>query len=163
MSTIRFATFGTATLAALLAPMLAVAVVGSAEAATSGTIKLSGTVATACTVAVTDASQSLDITDGETNKTVGTVVENCNSGTGYTISISSANSGSLKSTSNGASPISYQVSYDGSTSALSSALQVTRSSAQFAKSVSVGVTVPANSTAVAGSYSDTLTISIAAK
>jgi spore coat protein U-like protein len=129
---------------------------------TSGTVALKGTVPLVCTVGVTDLNQSLNLTGGESNKSVGSVVENCNSGTGYNITVSSSNSGKLKAAS-GSAEISYTVGYDGQSGGLGSNLTVARSGAQFAKTSSLAVTVPANAQAIAGSYSDTVTITIAAK
>ena len=146
------------TLAAALATA-AVFVVGGAQAQTNGSIQIKGTVATVCTVAVTDIGASLNITGGETNKPVGTIVETCNSGSGYRVTVSSSNAGSLK---NGNSAITYQLNYDGQSGGLSGPMTVERSAAASAKQVQVGVTVPATANAISGTYSDTLTISIAA-
>jgi spore coat protein U-like protein len=137
-------------------------VTAQAQSAT-GTIRLMGTVAVNCTVAVTDLSPSLNLVGGETAKQVGTVVENCNSGTGYTVSVASAGKGTLTSTGSGTQPVSFTLGYDGQSSSLSSDLTLNRSTAQFGKSVPVTVTIPANAQRIAGSYSDTLTITIAAK
>ncbi|MDG3444449.1 spore coat protein U domain-containing protein [Nitrospirillum amazonense] len=133
-----------------------------ASAATSGTIKLNATVAQTCTVAVTDAGATLNILSGSSNVAVGSVVENCNDGAGYTITVASANNGTLKSSATGAQAISYTTSYDG-TNGSGASFAVTRSGAQFNKTSAVSVTVPANAQAIAGSYSDTLTITIAGK
>ena len=91
------------------------------------------------------------------------VVETCNSGSGYNITLSSANAGSLKSSGGGTPSVGYTVSYDGQSGSLGSSLQVARSSAQFGKNAALAISIPANSQAVAGSYSDTVTITIAAK
>jgi spore coat protein U-like protein len=141
------------------------ALLGAAAASantTTGTIQLRGSVASTCTIAVTDAAQSLNIVSGESNKQVGSIVENCNNGTGYVVTISSANQGVLKTTS-GASTPAYTLRYDSQSGTLASALAVTRDGAQFNREVTVGVTLPASANAVAGSYSDTLTLTIATK
>ncbi|MEA1649306.1 hypothetical protein UAJ10_09775 [Nitrospirillum sp. BR 11164] len=130
----------------------------AATAAASGTIQLNSTVAQTCTVAVTDAGTQLNILAGSSAVTVGSVVETCNDGAGYQISVSSANGGTLKSSATGAQPISYTPIYDGQSSG--SSVNVVRSSAQFNKTATVAVTVPANAQAIAGSYTDTLTITI---
>ncbi|MDE1148403.1 MAG: hypothetical protein PW843_17590 [Azospirillaceae bacterium] len=143
---------------AAAAVFAAALVAAPAFAATSGTVQLNGTVAQTCTIAVTDAGAQLNILTGSTNVTVGTAVETCNDGAGYTISVSSANGANLKSSANGAQPISYTPIYDGQSSG--SSVNVSRSSAQFAKQATIAVTVPANAQAVAGSYTDTLTITI---
>ncbi len=157
-----------ARIASLAAAALAVATVAgfaaSANAqAASGTIRLQGSVAVNCTVAVTDLNQSLNLVQGETARQVGTVVENCNSGTGYTISVSSANNGQLTSTGTGTVPIAFTLGYDGQSSNLSSTLELNRSGAQFGKNVPVTVTIPAASDRIAGTYNDTITVTIAAR
>src|ERR1700760_3345012 len=83
----------------------------------SGTIALRGTVPLICTVGVTDLNQSLSLVASETNKQVGSVIENCNSGTGYTISLSFDNAGKLKA---GNAQIAYTVGYDGQSGSLAS-------------------------------------------
>ena len=133
-----------------------------ALAQSSGTVALKGTVPLVCTVGVTDLNQSLNLTGGESAKSVGSIVENCNSGTGYNITVSSSNAGKLKAAS-GTAEISYTVGYDGQSGGLASNLTVARSGAQFSKTSSLAVTVPANAQAIAGNYSDTVTITIAAK
>ncbi|TWB13000.1 spore coat protein U-like protein [Nitrospirillum amazonense] len=130
----------------------------AATAAASGTIQLNSTVAQTCTVSVTDAGAQLNILTGSNVVTVGSVVETCNDGAGYQISVSSANGGTLKSAATGAQPVSYTPIYDGQSSG--SSVNVVRSSAQFNKTATVAVTVPANAQAIAGSYTDTLTITI---
>jgi spore coat protein U-like protein len=129
----------------------------------SGTLRLNGTVAPSCTVAVTDLGQSLNLVAGETGKQVGTVVENCNAGGGYTLSVASAGQGSLTSSGAGTAPVAFSLGYDGQSSALTSTLTLSRAGASFARAVPVTVNVPASAQRAAGSYSDTLTITIAAK
>lgn len=147
-----------------LAATALIAMTGAAHAnASSGSINLGGSVALNCTVGVTDAGVALNLTAGETNRSVGQVVETCNSGTGYTIQISSANAGQLTSSGSGTTPINYQVGYDGQSGALSSAMTLTRNNAQFGLTRSVSVTIPGSAQYIAGAYSDTITVTIQAK
>ena len=147
-----------APLSALAATLIALA---AAPAFANGTVALKGKVDLVCTIGVTDLNQSLNLTGGESNKSVGTMVENCNSGTGYTVSLSSANNGSLKSAT-GNTTISYTASYDGN-NVSGSQTQIVRQGTNFSKNTSLTVSIPANAQAIAGDYSDTLTITIAAK
>ncbi|TWB47563.1 spore coat protein U domain-containing protein [Nitrospirillum viridazoti] len=144
--------------AALIAAVSLAAAPAFAAAGASGTIQLNSTVAQTCTVSVTDAGTQLNILTGSNAVTVGSVVETCNDGAGYQISVQSANGGTLKSNATGAQPVSYTPIYDGQSSG--SSVNVVRSSAQFNKTATVAVTVPANAQAIAGSYTDTLTITI---
>ncbi|HYE01546.1 MAG TPA: spore coat protein U domain-containing protein [Alphaproteobacteria bacterium] len=148
---------------ALSAALIAAALPGAALANNaSGQVKLKGTVALTCTVAVQDMNESLDLVNGEANQSVGTVVETCNSGSGYTISLSSSNGGALVSDT-GTAPVAYSVSYDGQGGSLGSALSVSRNGAQFGRQATLAVNVQGNAQALAGNYSDTVTITIAAK
>ena len=152
-----------AKIAATVIAAAAVAAPASAaiSASASGTLQLRGTVALSCTIAVQDLGQALSLTAGESGKTVGSVTENCNSGSGYKITLASANAGKLKS---GNFTIDYTVSYDNNNAAaLSSQMVVDRATAQFNKKSDVKVTVPASSQYIAGDYADTVTITIAAK
>lgn len=142
------------------AALALLAATAGAQANSSGTIQIQGTVAKTCTVSVTDAGATLNLVSGESRKPVGTVVETCNSGQGYDITLSSTHGGQLRSGNN---DIAYQVVYDEQTNGLTSPWTLTRSTAQFDKQVNVMVTVPAKSDAVAGTYADTITIQIAAK
>ena len=145
----------------IAASILALAAVHPAVAATSGSVKLQGSVALNCSVEVNDLKQALNLVGGESARQVGTVVETCNSGTGYSISISSANGGTLKNENNGS--VSYRVGYDGQNNELTTAMSVPRATAQFGKNVPLTVSLNGSDKAIAGSYSDTLTITIAAK
>ena len=149
-----------AKIAAAAAFAAAVAAPAMAQNAT-GTIQLRGNVALSCSIAVQDLGQALSLTAGESNKTVGSVTETCNSGSGYRISLASSNAGKLKS---GNFTIDYTVSYDNAAAAaLTSQLVVDRATAQFGKKSDVKVNVPASSQYIAGDYADTVTITIAAK
>ncbi|WP_044563337.1 spore coat protein U domain-containing protein [Azospirillum sp. B4] len=146
---------------ALLLGCLALAAAAPARATSiNRTIALKASVATACTVDVTDLGVALDVVAGETKRQVGSVVENCNDGKGYTITVNSANSGKLKS---GKDTVSFTTLYDGTTGNGSGSVSVTRSKATFAKTAALAVTIPANAKTIAGSYSDTLTVTIKAK
>jgi len=127
----------------------------------SGSVRLKGDVALACSVTVTDLGQSLNLVGGETGKAVGSIVETCNAGTGYLVTINSANAGYLRNDAAGA--IAYSVTYDGQGGTLGNALPISRTGAQFGRQSALAVTVPAGNQATAGTYSDTLTVTITAK
>lgn len=127
----------------------------------SGNFRLKGNVASSCTISVEDLGLSLALKAGESAKKVGTVTETCNSGSGYKITLSSANAGQLKS---GTNVIDYTIGYDnGSAVALTAAVVVDRATAQFAKKSDLTVTIAASDQYIAGDYADTVTVTIAAK
>jgi spore coat protein U-like protein len=146
---------------ALIAAFATLTIAGAAAAQSTGSVVVKGNVPLNCTVAVTDLNQSLNLNGGETDKQVGSIVENCNSGTGYNISLSSSNAGQLKNSLGNL--IGYTVKYDGNGGNLGSALQVTRATAQFGKTSPLAVSLNGSAQYIAGDYADTVTITIAAK
>jgi len=137
----------------------------SAKAATSGKIELQGRVGENCTVAVTQLPKgtALDIVTGEKAAQVANVVESCNIGAGYKVSLTSANAGKLLNPLTGAQTVRFDVGYDNATGVIAQELVALRDTAQFGKQVPVTVSFPANPQAIAGTYSDTVTVTIAAK
>jgi hypothetical protein len=136
--------------------------------ATSGTLIVSGTVAPENSVVIAPYgtnNTSLDILNGEIAKTVATVTEVSNIPSGYKIKMSSANGGKLQRTSTDFS--SYQVSYDGGGYAAPSVAPATvKTSPSLASRYTfpslVKVNLSGRPNALAGIYSDTITISIEA-
>ncbi|MDE1145237.1 MAG: spore coat protein U domain-containing protein [Azospirillaceae bacterium] len=130
----------------------------------SGTIHLSATVATVCTVSVTDSNATLDLVNGQNSLTVGSVTEQCNAGNGYTVSVASANSGVLKSSSSTTTTsVPYNLTYDSNTASKTGTLTADRTTATQNRQGTLAVSLPGNAQAVAGHYQDTVTVSIAAK
>jgi spore coat protein U-like protein len=151
----------------LIAASVATAFAAQAASIGSAKLELKGSVAMNCTIAVepTAKANSLDIKDGEVGTTVGTVTEDCNSVTGYAVTITSANSGQLRTNPNDATaPLAaYKVAYSDATGDISSELKTTRKEATFNSVNKLVVDIAANAQAIAGSYADTVTLQIAAK
>jgi len=150
----------------VVAVSLAAAFALPAQAAgESGKIELQGRVGENCTVAVTQLPKAtaLDIVGGEKNAQVADVVESCNVGVGYKVTLTSANQGRLLSGATGAQPVSFAVGYDNANGDIAKELVATRDSAQFDKKVPVTVSFAANPQAIAGTYTDTVTVTIAAR
>lgn len=136
----------------------------SAQAAANGSVALKGAMETNCFVQINQTyTNSIDLVKGTSNLTVAKVGEKCNLGNGFKVSIISANGGSLTDASGNKVP--YTINYDNSgTKSLSAAVVLTRTSAKRTVSTkNFNVTVPAKLEAVAGSYADTITVSIAAR
>lgn len=138
----------------------------SLNAATIGTLTLSGVVATVYSITVLpqSAATSLNITGGESNATVATVEETSNNSGGYKISLSSANGGKL---TNGASELVYTLSYDGGTASQPTASPTVRKTSGTLGGLttdtsSVTISFSALPNAVGGTYSDVVTFEIAA-
>lgn len=141
----------------------------SAIAATTGTLTISGTVATvySITVAPNSDATNLNITGGETAKLVGKVTEQSNALNGYTINMKSANAGQLVNTNNNTVKTSYKLGYNGQSSVSLNAndtqvKKVNTLSGLTSVDSNVTVDVTALPSAAAGTYSDTITVSIVA-
>jgi hypothetical protein len=143
----------------------ALAATAFAHASDTAQLELSGKVAVNCTLAVkpTAKASSLDIINGERSTVVGQVTESCNSGNGYTVSISSGNAGQLLSKATGAVPTAYQAGYDDGTGSIDKSIVADRNAARFGHEGSLWVTFAGNSKAVAGQYNDIINLVIAAK
>lgn len=134
---------------------------------TTAQIDLRGTVALNCTIAVapTAKATSLDLMGGEQNVSIGVVTEDCNSGSGYTVAIASQHGGQLRSVADDASaPLaSYTASYDDAVGSIAAGLTATRNGAFFGRTGDLRINIPANPQAIAGDYSDSIILVIAAK
>ncbi len=139
-------------------------------AASTGTLLLLGTVPVVNDLVVTSNSPNnttLDILAGESAKNVASVAETSNNLNGYKIYISSASGGFLVNTSDASAKTSYQIGYDGAaavapTVAPLEVKNLTSVSGLATNNSAVTVDVTAFATAPAGTYEDTLTISIVA-
>ncbi len=126
----------------------------------SGTLVVRGTVETNCTVSIQDMNAQLDLTRGASNVVVGKVTETCNDPDGYTITFSSQGGGKLK---NGNFGVEYTASYDNlSNQSLNGEMRLQRRDAAFGVVKDLKVSVEAANDRVAGNYSDTITVTIAA-
>lgn len=139
----------------------------TAFAVSTGTLTISGTVVAINDIVITPVNNTtLNIIGGETDRKVADVSETSNSSTGYKILMSSLNSSKLVNGSAATKSTAYKVSYqNGTYVSLTSSDQVvktTSTSELVTDSSSVRVNVTAYATAPAGTYSDTITISIAA-
>jgi hypothetical protein len=143
--------------------------VSAAQAASSDSLALSGSVSTVNTIAVTPSGSygSLNITGGETNATVASVDETSNNLLGYHITMSSSNGGELRNAGDSSKKTTYTISYNSASAVAPTA------SAQTVKNVSslsglttntspVKINVAPYSAAPAGTYSDTVTLAIVA-
>lgn len=138
------------------------------RAATTGSLVLSGSVPVTTSIAVSAAgsASSLDLSTTQSDLQVATVVETCNSTGGYTVTLSSANSGALKNGNYGS--VSYTAKYNGSSVSLtSSGTTVTSvsspsSTVNTSKPLTISYTGQSAGQMFAGAYTDTITLSITA-
>lgn len=148
----------------LIAAIFALAGESVLAADTSATLQLRGTVPVTCTVQVVDGGASLDLLAGEANRQVGTVSETCNAGSGYQITLSSANGGQLGGGTGSGQKVAYTVSYgDAAAAGLAQPVTVSRPAAAFGRTQALSISLPAQSRLAAGDYQDSLTVTIAAK
>ncbi len=159
--------FGKYLLAGVMAAGVASVALPTFAGVPSDTIDLTSTVAVDCSITVSNKNGSLDIVAGESDKKVADIVEHCNETAGYTISFASQNGGDLDGTGalagNPGASVDYTMSYDTSSGAdLATDLGLTRGDAEFNKAHGLFVSVSASDERLAGSYEDTITVTIAA-
>ena len=139
-----------------------------AQAATTGSITISGTVPAATAIVVTPVAgyNALDLATTAVDQQVATVREINNTANGYTVTLASANSGSLVNGVIGS--VGYSAKYDGGSVTLSNTPQTvtnagpSSSVVNVLKSFDVSFTGTAPEDLMQGTYSDTLTFTIQA-
>ena len=141
----------------------------AAFAANTGTLVISGVVTAVndLLIAPTPEATTLNITGGETGRLVAAVQETSNSLTGYNIKMRSANASKLVHGTDPSKSTAYTISYDsGAAVSLTTSDQIVKNISSLTGlttvSSNVNVNVTAYPLAPAGTYSDTITISIAA-
>lgn len=142
---------------------------GAAQAASSGTLTLRGTVAVVNDIVITPNGDNLllNITSGESGKLVGSAAETSNNLAGYKIFISSTTGGELRNTSDATKKTTYTISYDGASSVTPTiggveVKNVSSLSGLTTNNSNINVSVNAYAAAPAGTYEDILTVSIQA-
>lgn len=139
-------------------------------AASSDTLLLQGSVSAVNDIAVTavaGVNNTLNITGGASNVTVANVAETSNNLLGYKIMMSSANAGELRNTSDATKKTTYTVAYGAGsavtpTTSAAQVKNVTSLTGLTTNTSAVKVNVTAYPSAPAGTYNDTLTLSIVA-
>lgn len=136
-------------------------------AADTGTLILSGTVVAACNIVVTpngSNNTTLNITGGDVAKLVGNAQETCNNATGYKINLKTLNGGELRHSGVPSLKTTYTLNYGGQTVTPSTNYQqvknVTVLNSPANVTSTIHATVAAFPAALAGTYSDTVTIQI---
>lgn len=146
----------------------ALLVTSSAYAALTGSLTISGAVAAATAIVVnqTTGYNSLDLSTTAVDQEVATVREINNTTNGYTVTLSSANAGLLKNGTLGS--VTYTAKYNDTSVSLTVApVTITTGAASNSvvnvlKPFEISFTGVAASTLMVGTYSDTLTFTIAA-
>lgn len=138
-------------------------------AADTGTLLISGTVAAVNDISISPSSYTtLNITGGESNRLVAQATETSNNLAGYKINMKSVNASKLVHNSDSSKYTGYTVTYGSSAT-----VYTLTTSDQTVKNVSslpglqsalsdIKVSVTAYPSAPAGTYSDTITLSIVA-
>ncbi len=154
--------------------VLAVAVLAicpeAAKAASSGSVTITGKVPVSCNISVAaaaGASNIADLSQGDTNRLVATVTENCNDPSGYSVTLTGTNSGNqgglFKDSVSNATQ-SFTVTYNGATPSSQTVTDVTAPGNNVAKDVRITYAAnPSLTGSVGFTYAETLTFSITAK
>lgn len=139
----------------------------SAMAATTGTLQIQGVVGVTNEIIINAKAEAtaLNIVGGENNRNVAEVTEKSNSPSGYKINMKSANAGRLVHTTDNGKQTPYTVSYNGQSAiSLHQTDQTVRTVSNLnnmtTNTAQVIVNVTPLSNAMAGTYQDTITISI---
>lgn len=142
---------------------------GVAQAASTGTLLIQGTVAAVNDIVITPNSNAtaLNITAGESNKLVASVAETSNNLAGYKINMKSVNASKLVHGTDATKQTGYTVSYNGGSAITLTTVDqqvknVSSLSGLTTNNSNVNVNVTALPNAIAGTYSDTITVSIVA-
>lgn len=138
-----------------------------AYGATTGSITISGSVPGATAIVVNSVAgyNNLDLTASPVDLSVASVREINNTANGYTVTLASTNAGQLK---NGTSGLAYTAKYNNVSVTLSATPTLITNSppstsiVNVVKPFAVSYTGAAAETMAAGTYSDTLTFTIAA-
>ncbi|MGZ3725608.1 MAG: hypothetical protein ACXWQQ_07395 [Pseudobdellovibrio sp.] len=154
----------------LLLTAMVLLATSSSFAASTGTLDISGTVLPINDIVINPNlgnKDSLNITGGEVDKNVASVDETSNNINGYKIMMSSLNSSKLVNSASAAFSTAYTVSYaGGAATTLTTTPTPVKDSGALAGLTTVTsqltVSVTAYPTAPAGTYGDTITISIVA-
>jgi hypothetical protein len=138
----------------------------SVWAATTGNLVLRGNVPAILSIEITAeaVATELDLSTSQTDLKVASVEERSNSNSGYQVSVSSLNSGSLVR-AGGSESINYTMKYNGAAvdlSAGSSFNNPAAASVTANKDVTISYTGQYFDTLVAGNYEDTVTFTISA-
>jgi len=139
------------------------------EAATTGTISITGTIPLSCNISVNSQAiaGSLDLTVSQTNLTVASVTESCNNKTGYKVTVATQNGatgGLLKGVSGNNDTVAYGVTYNGVSQTFSTgtATATNTSVKSLAGGItkSLGITYTGAPAINAGTYTDVLTLTM---
>lgn len=138
-------------------------------AAASGSLSITGIIAVVNDISVSAYSEAsnLNIVGGENGTSVADINELSNNPDGYSIQVTSQNSGKLINTTNSSYQVSYQVSYNNGAYFTPSNSPTTAKTVYFLPQKttavsSVKIKFPAYNNAGSGSYEDAITLSIVA-
>lgn len=151
-----------------IAKLLSLGIASAAHAGDIGTITISGTVPTSTSIEVSAVagSNSLNLTERVVDLLVANVTEQSNSTAGYRVTLASANGGALKNGAQGT--FAYSAKYDDNNVNLRTEGQQvsntghTTSVVNVTKALTISYTGQPSASLMAGTYSDTLTFTIAA-
>ena len=133
------------------------------NAAASGQFDVAGVVSARCAIEVNDLSATLDLQTGETGAQIAIIKESCNSGSGYTISFSSANGGDMVHEGDSSLKVDYGFNYDTvSGGDLAGGATLSRAGLEFQRAHAVTIDVEGDYERQAGNYADIVTVTIAA-
>lgn len=150
---------------------LALGLPAMAQASSTGSITIYGTVPLTCSIAVTQlgatAGSPLDLTNNYTDQAIATVAETCNRHAGYVVTVETANGSASGRLVGGVSSdsLSYSLKYNGSNVGFSGGIATVTDANAKANNVvrNVTLSLTGDGTLAADTYTDSLTFTITAK
>ncbi len=147
-----------------------VAVAGGAQAATTGSVNLSGSIGQSCNLTVSASGNTgLNLANTATATSVTTVTEACNDKLGYNVTLVTTNgttTGLFKGPSGNTDTLAYTVTYNGAAKTFAaSSSQITTAAARTAPggvAKTLAISYTGNSALNADTYTDTLTLTMTA-
>ncbi len=141
----------------------------TAIGADTGVITLSGSIGIVNEIVITQAetATNLNILDGEADALIATVEESSNSPTGYTIYMNSVNDSELVNSEDDADSATYTISYDGGAPVSLTTADTAMKTVGLLGGLTVDesevlINVAAHTEAGSGTFTDLITVSIAA-
>lgn len=148
-----------------------IAYLPASHAASSATLNLSGSIASAVNISVSAnaTASNLTLTSNASDTQVATVSESSNAASGYSILAKSANAGKLVNTDDSNSSIAYTIKYgSGSSLALTGVDQTVKNQSTGGvysavdSALSISFTGVSAASKLAGNYTDTITLTVQA-
>jgi spore coat protein U-like protein len=142
---------------------LAAAAPLAAEAGNIGRIEIGGTVPANCELTIERSAAAFNPRTGVADLRIASITETCNAAGGYQVTIASTNSGVLRGVDTAESTGGYTLAYGETVARPNVPLVVNRPVEATGRSRDLRISLPAQPNLRAGTYADTLLLTVAGK